>query len=167
MNAFPENPDPDEPSTKHGVDEPSGAASAARDGGDSSSPSEPAATAQPNIISTQDGMFFASIEPPRDPAWNGWDILRLAVLTVVALIAAVFIVAVLAHILIYPRFTLGYMARVPLVAVAGQGLAYLLVLAYMYVLVTRERHRPDFLNAIHWNWPSSPAVFVLAGIVLS
>jgi hypothetical protein len=68
---------------------------------------------------------------------------------------------------IYPHSNIGDIARIPLVAVAGQGLAYLLVFAYMYILVTRERRRPDFLNAIHWNWPSSPAVYVLIGVVLS
>ncbi len=53
--------------------------------------------------------------------------------------------------------------------VAGQSLAYLLILAYMYVLVTRERGRPDFLAAIHWNWPSSSALAIclMVGIVLS
>jgi hypothetical protein len=51
--------------------------------------------------------------------------------------------------------------------VAGQSLAYFLVLGYMYVLVTRERRRPDFLAAIHWNWPSNVAVYVVVGFVLS
>ncbi len=50
---------------------------------------------------------------------------------------------------------------------AGQSLAYLLILGYMYVLVTRERGRPDFLAAIHWNWPSNVGIYVLAGFVLS
>jgi membrane protease YdiL (CAAX protease family) len=68
---------------------------------------------------------------------------------------------------IHPHSNIGDIVRIPLVAVAGQGLAYLLVFAYMYILVTRERRRPDFLNAIHWNWPSSPAVYVLIGVVLS
>jgi membrane protease YdiL (CAAX protease family) len=62
---------------------------------------------------------------------------------------------------------LGEIARVPLVVVAGQSVAYLLILAYMYILVTRERRRPDVLAAIHWNWPSNVAVYVLAGIALS
>jgi len=54
-----------------------------------------------------------------------------------------------------------------LVAVAGQALAYLFILAYMYVLVTRERRRPDFLSAIHWNWPSNIVGYVLLGFTLS
>jgi membrane protease YdiL (CAAX protease family) len=37
----------------------------------------------------------------------------------------------------------------------------------MYVLVTRESRRPDFLAAIHWNWPSNIAAYVVAGFALS
>jgi uncharacterized protein len=104
---------------------------------------------------------------PSDPPWNGWDILRLVFITIVALFVGVFTALLIARWLVYPHTHLGEIARVPLVVVAGQSLAYLLILAYMYVLVTRERGRPDFLAAIHWNWPSNVAVCVLAGFVLS
>jgi len=102
-----------------------------------------------------------------DPAWNGWDVLRLTFLTIVALFVSVFAVLLVARAWVYPHRTLGEIARVPLAVIAGQALAYLLILVYMYVLVTRERGRPDFLPAIHWNWPSNIAVYVLAGFVLS
>lgn len=108
-----------------------------------------------------------AIEAPRDPAWTAVDLVRLVVLTIFALIAGIFAVVLITRFWIYPHSNIGDIARIPLVAVAGQGLAYLLVFAYMYILVTRERRRPDFLNAIHWNWPSSPAVYVLIGVVLS
>ena len=104
---------------------------------------------------------------PPDPAWNGWDVLRLIFLTIVALFVGVFAVLLIAHWWVYPHTRLGEIARVPLVVVGGQSLAYLLILTYMYVLVTRERRRPDFLAAIHWNWPSNIAVYVLAGFALS
>ncbi len=106
-------------------------------------------------------------EVPSDPVWDGWDILRLIVLTIVALFAGVFAAIFFTRWLIYPHRSLGEIARVPLVVVAGQSVAYVLVLAYMYILVTRERGRRDFLRAIHWNWPSNVAVYVLAGFVLS
>ena len=102
-----------------------------------------------------------------DPAWTGWDVLRLIFLTIVALFVGVFAVLLIAWRWIYPHAALGDVARVPLVVVAGQSLAYLLILAYMYVLVTRERHRPDFLAAIHWNWPSNIAAYVVTGFALS
>ena len=102
-----------------------------------------------------------------DPAWNGWDILRLTILILVSLVVGVLVAMLMARAWIYPHATLGDIARIPLVIVAGQSLSYLLVLAYMYVLVTRERGRPDFLAALHWNWPSHVSVYVLAGFVLS
>jgi len=105
--------------------------------------------------------------PPPDPAWTGWDVLRLVFLTIVALFAGVFAVLLIARVWVYPHRGLGEIARVPLVIVAGQSLAYLLILAYMYVLVTRERRRPDFLAAIHWNWPSNVAIYVFVGFALS
>jgi membrane protease YdiL (CAAX protease family) len=104
---------------------------------------------------------------PPDPAWTGWDVLRLIFLTIVALFVGVFAVLLIARWWVYPHTALGEIARVPLVVVAGQSLAYLLILAYMYVLVTRERRRLDFLTAIHWNWPSNIVVYVLAGFALS
>ena len=104
---------------------------------------------------------------PPDPAWNGWDVLRLIFLTLAALLVGVFAVLLIARRWSYPHMALGEIARVPLVVIAGQSVAYLLILAYMYVLVTRERHRPDFLAAIHWNWPSNIAGYALAGFVLS
>jgi membrane protease YdiL (CAAX protease family) len=104
---------------------------------------------------------------PPDPAWNGWDVLRLVFLTVVALFVGVFIVLFIARTWLYPHSNLGEIAHIPLVLVAGQSVAYLLILAYMYVLVTRERGRPNFLAALHWNWPSNIAVYVVAGFVLS
>ncbi|MGB0049169.1 MAG: type II CAAX endopeptidase family protein [Terriglobales bacterium] len=109
---------------------------------------------------------FIPAAPP-DPAWNGWDVLRLTFLTIVALFVGVFAVLFIARAWLYPHSNLGDIAHIPLVLVAGQSVAYLLILAYMYVLVTRERRRPSFLAAIHWNWPSNIAPYVLAGFVLS
>lgn len=118
---------------------------------------------------SDDGGVGFEVAPvvPDDPAWNGWDVLRLVVLTIVALFVGVFTVLLVARWKIYPHTALTEIARVPLVVVAGQSLAYLLILAYMYVLVTRERGRSDFLAAVHWNWPSNIAVYVLAGFALS
>jgi len=104
---------------------------------------------------------------PDDPAWNGWDVVRLVFLTIVALFVGVFAVLGFAKWRIYPQTPIAEIARIPLVVVAGQALAYLLILGYMYVLVARERRRPDFFAAIHWNWPSNFAIYALAGFVLS
>jgi len=118
-------------------------------------------------VSHAPGEEAAVSAPTPDPAWNGWDVLRLIFLTIVALFVGVFVVLLVARLWLYPHSNLGDIAHIPLVVVAGQSVAYVLILAYMYVLVTRERRRPDFLAAIHWNWPSNVAVYVLAGFVLS
>lgn len=107
-----------------------------------------------------------SVSPP-DPAWNGWDVLRLAILIVVALFACILGAVFIAHRLLYPHTSLYQVTLMPVVSIAGQTFGYLIVLGYMYVLVTRERGRPDFLNAIHWNWPSFPGVYLVLGVVLS
>lgn len=102
-----------------------------------------------------------------DPAWNGWDIVRLICITLVALLASVFAALFIAKWWIYPHTALGEIARIPLVTVAGQSLAYVLVFGYMYFLVTRERGRPQFWAAVHWNWPSNVGGYLLAGFALS
>ena len=113
------------------------------------------------------GQAAVALVVPPDPAWNGWDVVRLIVITILSLFIGVFAVLFIARWKVYPYMPLGEVARIPLVVVAGQSVAYLLILAYMYVLVTRERRRPDFLAAIHWNWPSNMAVYILLGFVLS
>jgi membrane protease YdiL (CAAX protease family) len=120
--------------------------------------------AAPNPANTQPAEL---VPAAADPAWSGWDVLRLAFVAVVALFAGVFGVLLIFHWWLYPHARLGEIARFPLVAVGGQSLAYLLIVAYMYVLVTRERRRPDFLAAIHWNWPANIGAYVLLGIALS
>lgn len=104
---------------------------------------------------------------PRDPAWDGWDVLRLIFLTILCLAVGILAALVVAKRWIYPFFGIFEIARMPLVVVGGQAAGYVLVLLYMFLLVTRERRRPDFLNAIHWNWPSNVVPYLLAGFVLS
>lgn len=104
---------------------------------------------------------------PRDPAWSAVDVLRLTILAVMALFVGIFAALIFTHFWIDPRSPLAVLARIPMVAVTGQALAYLLMLGYMYILVTRERGRPDFLAALHWNWPHNPVLFLFGGVVLS
>jgi uncharacterized protein len=114
-------------------------------------------------------QLVETAQPAPDPAWNGWDVLRLTCLALVALFIGIFAALLVAREAIYHHRSLGEISRIPLVIVAGQSLAYLLILGYMYVLVTQERQRPDFLAAIHWNWPprSVLAACLLGGVVFS
>ena len=105
--------------------------------------------------------------PPRDPAWSGLDTLRLTLIAMVALVAGTCAVLFGVHFWVLPRTPLGGLGRLPLVGVAGQAVGYVLVLAYMYVLVTRECGRADFLEALHWNWPQTVAPYLAGGVALA
>ena len=166
MNAFPDKPipepEPDERKTR---------------AQESAALTDPDSSSTPSIVppaSAKSGTDIADhqAEPTlvaelRDPAWSGFDVLRLVFLATVALFLGVFSVLLAAHLWIRPHSSLADLARVPLIVVAGQALAYLLVLAYMYVLVTRERGRPNFLSALHWNWPRNIVPYLAAGAALS
>src|SRR4029077_20940 len=54
----------------------------------------------------------------------------------------------------------------PLVAVVGQGLAYLLILGFMFSIVKRMPGQ-DFWQAIRWNWPKNWVTYLIAGAALS
>ena len=107
------------------------------------------------------------VAPLPDPAWNGWDLLKLVSITIGALAISMIGVLLVAKRWVYPYLDVTELARNALVVVVGQAIGYLLVFAYMYILVTRERRRADFLTAIHWNWPSNPGKFMFWGFVLS
>jgi uncharacterized protein len=107
------------------------------------------------------------VAPLPDPAWNGWDLLKLVSITIGALSISMIGVVLVSRRWVYPYLDVTELARNALVVVVGQAIGYLLVFAYMYILVTRERRRPDFLSAIHWNWPSNPGKFMFLGFVLS
>ena len=177
VNAFPEQPEEQEQEQEqeeNGLDSSGvplpGASAAFGTTPESSSPLVVVdATVNDAIVSDgrQQETGSAVIEAQRDPAWNGLDVLRLAFIAIVALFVGVFAVLLAVHFGLRPHSSLGSLARVPLVVVAGQALSYLLVLGYMYVLVTRERGRPDFLMALHWNWPRTIAPYLLGGVTLS
>jgi hypothetical protein len=54
----------------------------------------------------------------------------------------------------------------PEIEIIGQMAAYLVLLGYMYILVTKERGQPRFWDAIHWNWPLATGWFLLGGATL-
>jgi uncharacterized protein len=103
--------------------------------------------------------------PPENPPWTGWDVLRIAVFTLVTIFVFVVIATYLAQRLLYPKLSILQVARFPLVNVAAQLAAYLVVLMFMYSVATRTGL--PFWKAVKWNWPAHPELYVLAGIVIS
>jgi uncharacterized protein len=101
------------------------------------------------------------------PAWSGWDVMAVLVVTAVAVfgfsLAALFIARTAPG---YRNASLAELATNARVVIGAQAAAYPIVLLFMFVLV-RSRAHERFGKAIHWNWPgvSAPGFFVLGTIV--
>ncbi len=102
---------------------------------------------------------------PLDPPWNGLDVFRLVIMAIVAMVACG-----LGMLAVVPGATAK--ARVlrlsvlPELFIVAQMLAYLLLLGYMYILVTKERGSPRFWKALHWNWPVNIWPFLAVGLAM-
>jgi uncharacterized protein len=101
----------------------------------------------------------------RDPAWTGLDVFRLLIMALVVLFGSV-----LATLVVIPGATFKArtlrLSALPELLIVAQMLAYLLLLGYMYILVTKERRSPRFWKALHWNWPANIWPFVAGGLVM-
>jgi hypothetical protein len=116
--------------------------------------SEPASPPIPETRLDVPQQIAAPAQAPlQDPPWTGWDVLVLAVLSLVAIGFGVIGTAVLLR------------ARTPLVIVVGQVLGYLIVLLLMY-MVLQSRSGGHAAQALRWNWPDQWSHYVLAGIGL-
>jgi uncharacterized protein len=120
-------------------------------------------------LSDSHSAEFVPAAPPdpkwNDPAWNGWDVLRLVLMTIVAIV-----VSALAMLAVVPGATLKArvhrLGTLPELGIVAQILAWLLLLGYMYILVTKERGSPRFWQALHWNWPAKMWPFLLVGLAM-
>lgn len=92
--------------------------------------------------------------------------LQIVLLTVVSVSVFLPVVAFAAQRFLYPKVAFLQVVTYPLVTVVGQGLAYLLILAFMVAIVKRVPDR-DFWQAVRWNWPKHWSNFLLAGMLLS
>ena len=109
---------------------------------------------------------FASIptQPPpaENPLWNGWDVLLIALLTILTLIVVESLTVLGAGAFVYPHSSFGDVAQKPVLALIGEFLSYIAVAAYMIMLVQGKYHQP-FWQAIRWNWRGS-AILKLLGL---
>lgn len=104
--------------------------------------------------------------PSEDPVWSGWDVCRIALLTVAAIVVFLLLSTIVVQRTLYPRTAFMDVAQFPLVAVAAQLLAYLLVLGFMVALVKRVPGH-EFWRELRWNWPRHWPLYLMAGFVLS
>ena len=97
-------------------------------------------------------------EPPRDPVWDGWDVLLIAVVAVLSLIVTQVLVLVGAKELIYPHLrwneVVQKLAQNAVLAVLAQLAGYI-PLAICMVAVVAGKYDVRFWQAIRWNWPRS------------
>jgi membrane protease YdiL (CAAX protease family) len=102
-----------------------------------------------------------------NPVWGGWEILGIMLVTIASVFFFVILVTIGARRYIYPHEQLMEVAQGhPVLLLIAQGLAYLVVIAFMVLLVKRVRDR-TFAGAIRWNWPMNPWAFLLGGVGLS
>ena len=136
---------------------------------------------QPSLALTPDPLPSASFppapsllppapEPPRDPVWNGWDVLLIAGLAVASLIVMQLLVLVGAKELIYPHLrwndAVQRLAHNALLAILAQFLMYVPLAICMVALVEGKYHAA-FWPAIRWNWPRSQwKMLALGALVL-
>lgn len=122
---------------------------------------------QPSLPLTPDPLLSDSFPappsllasaPPRDPVWDGWDVLLIAVVAVVSLIVMQFLVFAVAKKLIYPQLrwndVVQKLAQNALLAILAQFLTYIPLATFMVALVEGKYH-VRFWQAIRWNWPRS------------
>ena len=111
----------------------------------------------------------AALERASDesPVWNGWDVLRIAVVALATLsLFGAASLAIAAKLLSHWK-SLGDLTKDALVLIPAQLLSYAIVFAFMHVVVTRVYHRP-FWAAVRWNQPKKSWLgFVGIGIVLA
>jgi membrane protease YdiL (CAAX protease family) len=103
-----------------------------------------------------------------NPPWNGWDVLRIALLMFVVPYLIIPIVALVVQKIFFPGISIIVVAQKPWVALTTQFAWYLVVLAYMVMFVEGRLHQP-FWTAIRWQWPRRywPGLVVLGMSLVS
>jgi uncharacterized protein len=109
-------------------------------------------------------------EPPvptrplaEDPVWTGWDVLQIALLTIVSIVVLALAVALAAQRLLFRDKPFLDVVKFPMVSVVAQILAYFVVLVFMVLVVKRQPGRL-FWASIRWNWPGSMwGMFIICG----
>jgi membrane protease YdiL (CAAX protease family) len=102
--------------------------------------------------------------PVEDPVWNWWDLLQIAGVAVLSVVAFQILLIVGAKVFVYPHTSFKVVAQKVTLAILGQFLAYILAAAFMILLV-EGKHQARFWPAIRWNWPANSAKFLGIGVL--
>lgn len=131
-----------------------------------SSPHNP--IAQPPDTTVAEPVVQPIALPPQtaeNPAWTGWDVLRIFILGIAGIFTSATILLFAAHGANLQQRS-EYLAARPEFLLLAQMVVYAGLLAYMYVLVVYERHQPRFWQSIGWNFPRKYWPYILGGIVM-
>lgn len=104
--------------------------------------------------------------PAENPVWNGWDVLLIALLTILTLVVVELLTVVGAREFVYRHSSFGDVMQKPVLALIGQFLSYIAVALYMIMLVEGKYH-VRFWQAIQWNWRASASLKLLGLGVLT
>lgn len=128
---------------------------------------QPPSVSSPPVF--QPGFTPVPSPPAENPVWNGWDVLLIAVLTFIVMIALQLGVAIAVQVLWYPHRSLFEAAQMvtqkPILLILSQFLIYIPVAVFMIALVEGKYHVP-FWQAIRWNWPQSEWKLLLLGAAM-
>ncbi len=92
--------------------------------------------------------------------------MQIAILTIVSIVVLALLVALTAQHAFFRGMPFMDVVRIPMISVVAQLLAYLVVLAFMVLVVKRVPERP-FWRSIRWNWPGSMwGLYVIVGAIV-
>lgn len=112
-----------------------------------------------------DAEGHRSEKGPSSPPWSIPEVLALAAAAIVVVILSLISVGFLANRFVFHQPSLMEAMQRPAVAIVGQTVAYLLVLAMMYAMAGARGGDP--WKSIQWNWPRRWALYLWYGVGLS
>jgi len=125
---------------------------------------------EPHMVRELPPEFRPSIDMRESdqPAWTGWDVWLIVLVTVAAMFITSLVGFGLAlHLKNFRGVSITDLARDPRLVIPVQSAAYLIVFGCMLWVVGRHRSR-SFWRAVHWNFPlANWFVPFLGGIVLA
>ncbi len=105
------------------------------------------------------------IPVPTFPLWNGWDVVQIALMMFLSPFLLFFFVGGIAKHYFYRGESWTQLAQEPIVALAAEFLAYVIVFFLMVMLIEGKYHT-RFSEAIEWHWPRSPFALIALGVLL-
>lgn len=122
----------------------------------------------PRLEHEPESVTSIDLREPVGVPWSGWDVLLLAVVTVIAIIAlSVVGIAVAMHVPAFRSMQAVDLAKDPRLIVPIQVAAYAVVVGFMYMLVRRGQPR-SFWRTVSWNFPGANwYLYLLGGIALA